>query len=65
MTEKDKAEELVEKFYPHVQWKIGQEDCLIRAKQCALIAVEEVLGYTGADKGTEFLVEVKNEIKKL
>ena len=65
MTAKQKAVELVERFYPHVQWKLGQEDCLIRAKQCALIACEEVLGYMGADRGTEFWVEVKNEIKKL
>jgi len=65
MTAKQKAEELIEKFYPHVQWKLGQEDCLIRAKQCALIAADEVLGYMGADRGTEFWVEVKNEIEKL
>jgi len=43
MSPKEKAEELIEKFYPHVQWRLGQEDCLSRAKQCALIAVDEIL----------------------
>jgi len=43
MTPKDKAKELVYKFYPSVQWKLGQEDCLDRAKKCALISVDEVL----------------------
>ena len=65
MSPKEKAEELVEKFYPHVQWKLGQEDCLIRAKQCALIACDEVLGWMGADRGTEFWEDVKSEIEKL
>ena len=35
------------------------------AKQCALIAVDEVLGYMGADRGTEFWQEVKIEIENL
>jgi hypothetical protein len=43
MKAKDKAKELVYKFYPSVQWKLGQENCLDRAKQCALIAVDEIL----------------------
>lgn len=45
MTPKEKAKELVYKFYPNVQWKLGQEDCLQRAKNCALIAVDEILTY--------------------
>lgn len=65
MTAKEKKIELIQKFYPHVQWKLGQEDCMIRAKQCALIAVNEVLGYMGADRGTEFWLEVKKELQKL
>lgn len=39
---KEKAKELVYKFYPSVQWKLGQENCLGRAKQCALIMVDEI-----------------------
>jgi hypothetical protein len=59
MTAKEKAEELVSRMY-HYQWREKE-----RAKQCALIAVEEVLGYMGADRGTEFWQEVKREIEKL
>lgn len=65
MSAKEKAKELIEKFYPQVQWKMGQEDCMDRAKECALIAVDEVLGYMGADRGTEFWLEVRSELKKL
>ena len=43
MTPKEKAKELVTRFYPEVQWKLGQEDCLDRAKRCALIAVDEII----------------------
>ena len=35
------------------------------AKQCALICCNEVLGYMGADRGTEFWTSVKQEIEKL
>lgn len=65
MSAKEKAKELIEKFYPQVQWKMGQEDCMDRAKECALIVANEVLGYMGADRGTEFWQEVRSEIKKL
>ena len=40
MTSKEKAKELISKFMPHVRWKLSQEDCMDRAKECALIAVE-------------------------
>ncbi len=65
MTPKEKAIELIKSFYPHVQWKLGQEDCLDRAKQCALISCNEVLGYMGADRGYEFWQEVKQEVLNL
>lgn len=77
ITPKEKAKELVDKFYPYVQWKMGQEDCLDRAKQCALIAVNEMIMQNGelylnglGDKTIEFykaknayLFEVKKEIE--
>jgi hypothetical protein len=64
MTPKEKAEELVYKFYPSVQWKLGQEDCLDRAKQCAMIAVDEVLKqcYSALES---YWDEVKKEIELL
>jgi hypothetical protein len=43
MTPKEEAKELIQKFYPNVQWKLGQEDCLQRAKNCALIAVDKII----------------------
>ena len=68
MTPKEKAKELVDKFYPSVQWKLGQEDCLDRAKRCALIAVDEVLKileHSIPEKHTIYWQEVKNEIQQL
>jgi hypothetical protein len=70
MTPKEKAKELVYKFYPSVQWKLGQEDCLDRAKKCALIAVEEILSETEEIDGMRVInnpywLEVRNEIEKL
>lgn len=43
MTPKEKAEELINKFTHPVRWKMGQEDIKQRAKQCALIAVDEII----------------------
>ena len=60
MSPKEKAEELIEQYIT-VRWDIDPDT----AKQCALIAVDEVLGYMGADRGTEFWLEVKSEIEKL
>lgn len=70
MTTKEKAQELVDKFLPHVRWKMGQEDIKQRAKQCALIAVDEVLEETIERDGmrivnNQYWIEVKQEIEKL
>ena len=67
---KEKAKELVTRFYPEVQWKLGQEDCLDRAKRCALIAVFELLKDTEEIDGMRVInnpywLEVKQEIEKL
>jgi len=64
MTPKEKAKELVYKFYPSVQWKLGQEDCLDRAKQCALIAVDEILKQCYAALES-YWYEVQQEIELL
>jgi hypothetical protein len=67
MTPKEKAIELVEKFENLQSNKMSDYSRIEypTAKLCALLAVDEVLGYMGADRGTEFWVEVKNEIQKL
>ena len=68
MTPKEKAIELVNKFHKftytavHAHKTSGE---YADAKQCALICCNEVLGYMGADRGTEFWNEVKQEIEKL
>jgi hypothetical protein len=60
MTAREKAIELVEKYRVE-SWVISRD----HDKQCALIAVNEILGYIGADRGTEFWLQVKSEIEKL
>lgn len=61
MTAKEKAEELINKMLEDFVYFANKEI----AKRHALIAVDEVLGYMGADRGTEFWQEVKTELKKL
>ena len=63
MTPKEKAEELVGKFYFLVQTKEEQ-------KQCTLIAVDEILNALSYKVSSNFeelkyFEEVKQEIKKL
>lgn len=70
MTPKEKAKELIWKFYPEVRWKLGQEDCLDRAKQCALIAVDEIINFNTYLKSIEladvyYWLDVKKEIEQL
>jgi len=67
MTPKEKAISLYQSFYPQVQWKMGQEDCKDRAKECALIAVDEILNeyWLHDTKRRDWWQEVKEEINKL
>ena len=73
MTPKEKANELVDKFYqttPNEAWVneplgISEEyNAWKQSKQCALIAVDEILK-TNPYKARNFWYEVKNEIEKL
>ena len=61
---KEKAEELVMKFY--IQ-EIKYYENIVTAKQCALIAVDEILNqFTWKPStGMSFWEEVKQEIEKL
>ena len=74
MTPKEKAQELVEKFLPQVRgadrYNYNLEDMnLFIAKQCALIAVDEILILITAIDGTEhwqnYYEKVKTEITNL
>ena len=67
MTPKKKAQELVDWFINLKGIKLSDYSKieLPTAKQCALKVCNEVLGYMGADRGTEFWTQVKQEIEKL
>ena len=71
MTSKEKAQELVDKFTHPVRWKMGQEDIKQRAKQCALIAVDEIIDavdwheFEVPNDVLHYYFEVKREIQKL
>jgi hypothetical protein len=72
MTPKEKAIELVDMFMEHtVEWDNVTEvafDSEYHAKQCALIAVDEILKITWVDKFLtveDYWNEVKQEIEKL
>jgi hypothetical protein len=65
MTPKEKAEQLINAFIPHVRWKMGQEDVIRRAKECALIAVDEILERDIHSFDKIYWREVKQEIEKL
>jgi hypothetical protein len=65
MTPKRKAKDLVQTYK-----KLGKDftrgvSMEEFSKQCALICVNEVLGYMGADRGYEFWTSVKIEIENL
>lgn len=64
MTPKDKAEELVMKMY-----KLDNRAWYNTAKQCALIAVDEmqdfITKYNNPFEDFKYWDEVKNEIEKL
>jgi len=65
MTPKEKAKELYCKYTDALNIRDLQTTANPFAKQCALICCDEVLGYMGADRGTAFWNEVKQEIEKL
>ena len=70
MTPKEKAKELVDKFFEYtyrVKWDIDKnkwEHNFDQSKQCALIAVDEILK-TNPYKARNYWQEVKTEIEKL
>jgi hypothetical protein len=67
MTPKEKAEELINKFQKHTH-----ECDRIEAKQCALIAVDEIINWhleflfiSKESVGHQYWLDVKQEIEKL
>ena len=66
MTPKEKAEQLFQLYLPFVESLGNIEEIKNRCKQCALIAVDEILSvvwYVPVD--VEYWQEVKQEIEKL
>jgi len=62
MTPKEKARELVDSFKPYSDWNgFDLQIELLNAKQCALIAVDEILNIGEVP----YWQEVKQEIEKL
>lgn len=68
MTAQEKANELVEKFKEHSQLMIGYGGFSSRngsAKQCALIAVDELIKATTPLTSTHYWEDVKQKIEKI
>lgn len=69
MTPKENAKELVDKYYIICQEFTEEIQCSIQAKQCALIAVEEIMIYLDAimlpNPFKQYWDKVKHEINQL
>jgi hypothetical protein len=70
MTPKEKAQQLVDKYSMITKWKMGveQEYVIKKAKECALIAVDEMktsLFNNDLMYMYDYWLEVKQEIEKL
>jgi hypothetical protein len=73
MTPKEKAEELVDKIYYCQRYADGEDyiplEAVKRAKQCALVAVNEIINSVDDEHVSDIFKEhwqqVKQEIKKL
>ena len=62
MKPKEKAEDLVDKYFDEIDRSNPLEDILISAKKCAIICCDEFLVYTNYSAYWE---EVKQELEKL
>lgn len=66
ITPQEKALQLMTRFQ-ETSYKMGDHSSIYTptAKHHALICVDEVLGYMGADRGYEFWMQVKKELENL
>ena len=74
MTPKEKAEELIRKYYRWGLHKDGQSLSWLESKQCAIIAVDEIINtgllldssiYVTVKTSLNYWQQVKQEIKTL
>ena len=66
MTPNEKALQLLASFMQK-SYKMGDHSTIYTptARLHAIMCCDEVLGYMGADRGTEFWMEVKKELENL
>lgn len=65
MTPKEKAQELFDKYWTFIAYKIEGSVGRLVIKQCALIAVDEILGFLSYQSHIKYWQEVKQEIENL
>jgi hypothetical protein len=65
MSPKEKANELFDKYYIICQEFTEEIQCSIQAKQCALIAVDEILFEASDEDDISWFKKVKQEIELL
>lgn len=65
MTPKEKAQQLYRDAYMRWCYELSHEKNVSIAKNICEYICNEVLGYMGADRGTGFWLEVKENISKL
>ena len=65
MTPKEKAQELIRKYYKWGLHKDGQSLSWLEAKQCAIIAVDEIIASNPMLPSNLNWLEVKQEIENL
>jgi hypothetical protein len=65
MTPQEKAQQLYRDAYMRWCYELSHEKNILTAKSICEYICNEVLGYIGADRGTEFWVEVKENIINL
>ena len=64
MTAQEKAKQLYKDAYMRWCYELSHEKNYLTAKDIAIYVCNEVLGYMGADRGTEFWMEVREILKK-
>jgi hypothetical protein len=65
MIPREKAKELFDKMYNSKDQLRKYPMCFDTSKQCALIAVDEILDSVGTNYSVNYWQEVKQEIEKL
>jgi hypothetical protein len=65
MTPQEKAQQLYRDAYMRWCYELSHDKNVLTAKNICEYICNEVLGYMGADRGTEFWLEVKENVINL